>query len=298
MKVFVTGASGFIGSAVVKELLAAGHAVVGLARSAESAKAIIDAGAEALAGNLDDLDVLRQGAAQADGVIHTAFVHDFSQYMKAAATDKAAIEAMGEVLAGTDKPIVVTGGVLGVATTNGFATEAEAALPSSPRASESAAMALAAAGIRASIVRLPPCVHGFDGKVFKAGFGSVLIHVAKLKGVSAYIGEGTNRWSAVHRLDAAKLFRLALEKAGRGARYHCIGDEAIPLKEIAEVIGQKLQVPVKSITPEEAMVHFDVMGRFFVLDGAATSHLTQEQLSWKATHVGLLEDIAQQESIG
>jgi nucleoside-diphosphate-sugar epimerase len=293
MKVFVTGASGFIGSAVVKELLAAGHKVVGLARSGESAKAVSDAGADVLTGSLGDLDILRHGAAQADGIIHTAFIHDFSQYMNAAATDKAAIEAMGEALAGTDKPIVATGGVLGLATTNGFATEADGALPSSPRASESATMALAEKGIRASIVRLPPCVHGFDGTVFKAGFGGMLIHVAKLKGVSAYIGDGSNRWSAVHREDAARLFRLAVEKAAHGARYNGIGDQGIALKAIAESIGEKLLVPVKSVTPDEAMAHFDMMGRFFVLDGAATSYVTQEQLGWKPTHIGLLEDIQQ-----
>jgi len=295
MKVFVTGASGFIGSAVVKELLAAGHKVVGLARSAQSAKAITDAGAEALTGSLDDLEILQQAAAQADGVIHTAFIHDFTQYMQAAAKDKAAIEAIGEVLAGTDKPIVVTGGVLGLSTTNGFATEADGTLPGGPRASESAAMALAEAGIRASVIRLPPCVHGFDGNTFKAGFGSVLIQMAKQKGVSAYIGEGSNRWSAVHREDAARLFRLAMEKAAQGGRYNGIGDQGIALKEIAEAIGQKLQLPVKSVSPEEAMVHFDVMGRFFVLDGAATSYATQEQLGWKPTHIGLLEDMQQHE---
>ena len=295
MKVFVTGASGFIGSAVVKELLAAGHTVVGLARSAVSAKAITSAGAVALTGSLDDLDILNQAAAEADGVIHTAFIHDFAQYEKAAAADRAAIKAMGEALAGTDKPIVVTGGVLGVAKTNGFATEADDALPGSPRGSEGAVMALAEAGIRASIIRLPPCVHGFDGAVFKAGFGSLLIQVTKLKGISAYIGDGGNRWSAVHREDAARLFRLALEKAAQGSRYNGVGDEGIYLRDIAESIGQKLQLPVKSVTQEEAMEHFGVMGNFFVLDGAATSLITQEQLGWKPTQVGLLEDMAQNE---
>lgn len=293
MKIFVTGASGFIGSAVVKELLAAGHQVIGLARSEASAIAVADAGAEVLTGSLDDLDVLKRGAAQADGVIHTAFIHDFTQYMKAAGTDKAAIEAMGEVLAGTRKPIIITGGVLGLSKTEGVSTENDTALPQSPRASEAATMALAENGINASIVRLPPCVHGFDGKQFKAGFGSILIQTAKQKGVSAYIGDGTNRWSAVNREDAAHLFRLALEKAAKGARYNCIADEGIALRAIAEAIGEKLQLPVKGLTAEEAIEHFNPMGSFFALDGAATSHITEEQLGWKPTHTGLLEDIRQ-----
>lgn len=291
MKIFVTGASGFIGSAVVKELLSAGHAVTGLARSAASAKAISDAGAEVLTGNLEDLDTLRQGAGQADGVIHTAFMHDFTQYTRAAQMDIAAIEAMGEMLAGTARPIVVTGGVLGLPQSNGFATEAEVMPSGSPRGSESAAFALAATGIRASVVRLPPCVHGYDGVEFKAGFGTVLAHIARQKRVSAYIAEGSNRWSATHRDDAARVFRLALEKAAAGVRYNAIGDTGIPLRSIAEAIGQKLGIPVKSITPEEAMQHFEAMGRFFMLDGAATAHITERELGWHPTRMGLLDDI-------
>jgi len=295
MKVFVTGASGFIGSAVVKELLAAGHQVRGLARSKESAGSIAEAGAEVITGLLEDVDVLKQAASQADGVIHTAFIHDFTQFAKAAGTDKAAIEAIGEVLEGTAKPIIITGGVLGLSKTDGVATESDTPSSHSPRASESATMALAERGINASIVRLPPCVHGYDGNSFKAGFGTVLIQIAKQKGVSAYIGDGTNRWSAVHREDAAHMFRLALEKAANGARYNCIGDVGIPLRNIAEVIGQKLQLPVKSLSAEEAMQHFNPMGSFFALDGAATSHITEEQLRWKPTRTSLLEDMQQHE---
>lgn len=297
MKVFVTGASGFIGSAVVKELLAAGHRVTGLARSEESARIISDAGAQVLRGSLTDLDSLRQGALQADGIIHTAFIHDFvldfSQYFKAAEADKAAIEAMGEAIKGTDKPIVVTGGTLGLPQTNGYVTEADTAPADSPRASESAAMLLAEGGIKASVVRLPPCVHGHSERGFMAGFASVLMAIAKQKGVSAYVGNGSNRWPAVHRLDAAHLFRLALEKAGEGARYNGIGDEGLTIHAIADAIGKKLNLPVASIPQEEAMPHFGWMGGTIVLDVPATSYETQKQLGWEPTHSGLIEDILQ-----
>ena len=288
MKVFVTGASGFIGSAVVKELLTAGHEVTGLARSDESAKAISAAGAKVLKGSLDDLNSLKHGASQADGIIHTAFIHDFSQYAKAAGTDKAAIEAMGEVLKGTSKPIVVTGGILGLPKTNGFVTEQDAA-PGMPRASEAAAMALAEGNIRASVIRLPPSVHDQGDK----GFMPFIINQARKKGLSAYVGDGNNRWPAVHRLDAAHLFRLALEKAATGARYNAIGDEGIPIRDIATLIGKTLNLPVISITPEEAAEHFEWMGRFIVFDNPATAFQTQEQLGWKPGHIGLLEDMRQ-----
>lgn len=268
---------------------------MGLARSQVSAAAIAAAGAEVVTGSLEDLNVLKQAASQADGVIHTAFIHDFTQFAKAAGTDKAAIEAIGEVLEGTAKPMVITGGLLGLSKTGGVSTEEDTPSSHSPRVSEAATMALAEKGINASIVRLPPCVHGFDGKEFKAGFGSVLIAMAKQKRVSAYIDDGTNRWSAVHREDAAHLFRLALEKAARGVRYNCIGDIGIPLRKIAGVIAQKLQLPVKSVSAEEAMQHFNPMGSFFTLDGAATSYATEEQLGWKPTQPGLLEDMRQHE---
>lgn len=288
MKVFVTGASGFIGSAVVKDLLQAGHEVTGLARSDDSAKAIHDAGAQVLKGSLNDLDSLKQGALQADGIIHTAFIHDFNQYANAASTDKEAIEAMGEVLKGTNKPMVVTGGILGLPKTNGFVTEADAA-PAVPRASEATAMALADSNVNASVIRLPPSVHDKGDKAFVP----FLINQARSKGLSAYVGDGNNRWPAIHRLDAAQVFRLALEKAAKGARYNAIGDEGITVRTIAEVIGKKLNLPVASITNEEAMQHFEWMSRFIVFDNPATSYTTQTQLGWKPVHIGLIEDMEQ-----
>jgi len=286
MKVFVTGASGFIGSAVVKELLTAGHEVTGLARSDESAKAITDAGAQLLKGSLDDLDSLRTGASASDGVIHTAFIHDFSQYAKAAETDKAAIEAMGEVLKGTGKPLVVTGGILGLPKTNGVITEADAA-PGTPRASEATAMALADAGVNASVIRLPPSVHDKGDK----GFVPFIISMARKKGVAAYVGDGNNRWPAVHRLDAAHLFRLALEKAAKGSRYNAIGDEGIPVRELAEVIGKHLNLPVISVSTDKAADYFEWMGRFIAFDSPATGYKTRELLGWQPTHIGLIEDM-------
>lgn len=294
MKVFVTGASGFIGSAIVKELLTEGHEVLGLARSEESAKAIIDAGAQILEGSLDDLDILKQGASQADGVIHTAFIHDFSQFANSAEKDKVAIEAMGEALIDTNKPIVVTGGTLGLPTTNGWVTEADASPNNSPRFSESAAMALAESGINASVIRLAPCVHGLYENGFRAGFGSVLIEMAKQNGIAAYVGDGTNRWPAVHRLDAAHLFCLALKKGAKGARYNAVGNEdLVSMRKFAEFIGQKLNLPVKSVNREEAMQHFGWMSYFITFDCPATTYQTQEQLGWKPTQIGLLEDIQQ-----
>ena len=288
MKVFVTGASGFIGSAVVQELLNAGHEVTGLARSDESAKSISEAGARALKGSLDDLDSLKRGASAADGVIHTAFIHDFSQYAKAADADKVAIEAMGNVLAGSDRPLIVTGGILGLEKENGFITENMAA-PPFPRASETAALALADNNVNASVIRLPPSVHDKGDK----GFIPFIIATARRKGVAAYVGDGNNRWPAAHRLDAAHLFRLALEKAIKGARYNAIGDKGIPMRELAEVIGKYLDLPVKSISPDKAVEHFDWMGRFIVFDAPATANKTQEQLGWAPTHIGLIEDMQQ-----
>jgi nucleoside-diphosphate-sugar epimerase len=288
MKVFVTGASGFIGSAIVKELLAAGHEVTGLARSDESAKAIANAGAQVIKGNLDDPDSLRTGASMADGVIHTAFIHDFLQYTKAAETDKIAIETMGEILKGTTKPIVVTGGILGLPKTNGFVTEADAA-PAFPRASEATAIALAEAGVNASVIRLPPSVHDKGDK----GFVPFIINIARKKGVSAYVDEGSNRWPAVHRLDAARLFCLALEKGAKGYRYNAIGDEGIPVRKIAELAGECLNLPVVSINADKAADHFEWMGRFISFDNPATGYKTREILSWQPMHTGLLEDMRQ-----
>lgn len=286
MKIFVTGASGWIGSAVVKELLAASHEVIGLARSEESAKAITDAGAQVLRGSLDDLESLKRGVSQVDGVIHTAFMHDFNDFAHANQIEKAAIEAMGEVLKGTEKPIVVAGGILGTPKTNGFITEADTD-PNSPRISEIAAMALADTGINASVVRLSPSVHDKGDK----GFVPFIIAQAHKNGVSAYVGDGKNHWPAVHRLDAAYLFRLAVEKGAKGARYNAVADQAIEIREIAELIGKELNLPVKSISGDEVAKHFEWMSMFIAFDAPATSYKTQQELGWKPTHIGLLEDL-------
>ncbi|GAB3993657.1 SDR family oxidoreductase [Spirosoma daeguense] len=286
MRVFVTGASGFIGSAIVQELLRAGHQVVGLARSDASAKALAEAGADVLKGNLDDLDSLKKGASDADGVIHAAFIHDFSNYVAAAETDKRAIEAIGSVLKGSTRPLIVTGGILGLRTDGIPATEDDAA-PGFPRASESTAFMLAEAGVHASVIRLSPSVHDAGDQ----GFVPFIINTARQKGVSAYVGNGSNRWPAVHRIDAARLYRLALEKGGIGVRYNGVADEGIPVREIAEVIGQHLNIPVVSITPEEASSHFDWMGRFITFDSPASNIKTKEALGWQPTHPGLIEDL-------
>jgi nucleoside-diphosphate-sugar epimerase len=287
MKVFVTGASGFVGTAVVQELQQAGHLVLGLARSDEAAQALVAAGAAVHRGSLEDLDSLQRGAAAADGVIHLAFIHDFTQYQAAAAADHRAIEAMGSVLAGSDRPLVVTAGLAGLAEGR-LATENDTPA-NGARTSEQAALALVPRGVRASVVRLAASVHD----VGDHGFVPYLIEVARQKGVAAYLGEGQNRWPAVHRLDAARLFRLALEQAPAGARYHGAADEGIALRDIAAVIGRHLQVPLVSKPLEEAADHFNWMGYFASLDLGASSALTQQQLGWRPTHPGLLADLEQ-----
>ncbi len=291
MKVFVTGAPGFIGSAIVKELLEAGHEVLGLARSGESARSVEEAGAQVLKGTLEDLEVLKQGAIQSDGIIHTAFGHDFTQFAKSAEADKAAIEIMGKALEGTDKPIVITGGTLGLPLIDGWITEDSASPKESPRFSESAVMSLAEAGIHASIVRLAPSVHGLYDKGFRAGFGLILIELAKQKGFAAYVGDGNNRWSAVHRLDAAHLFCLALEKPAKGARYNAAGDEGILMRELALFIGENLNIPVKSISQDEAKEYYGWMSYFISFESAAKTDKTREQLGWEPVHTGLLDDL-------
>jgi nucleoside-diphosphate-sugar epimerase len=285
MRVFVTGASGFIGSAVVPELIEAGHQVVGLARSEASAAALAAAGAGVHQGDLEDLESLRAGAAAADGVIHLAFNHDFANYAGAAETDRRAIETLGETLAESDRPFVVTSGMAGFSPGR-VMTEDDAADPASPRASE-AALSFGSRGVRVSVLRLPPSVHGEGDH----GFVPRLIGTANDKGVSAYPGDGTNRWPAVHRLDAAHLFRLALEAAPAGARLHAVGDEGIPVRDIAEVIGRHLRLPVTAIPRENATDHFGWLGAFFSLDVAASSALTRELLGWQPIHPGLLDDL-------
>jgi nucleoside-diphosphate-sugar epimerase len=286
MRVFVTGASGFIGSAVVTELIEAGHKVIGLARSDSSARAVEATGAQVHRGDLEDLDSLRAGAQGADGVIHLAYNHDFTDYSGAAETDRRAIDALGDALVGSDRPLVVTSGLAGFALGRTM-TEDDAADPNSPRLSEHAAMALTGRGVRVSVLRLPPSVHGENDH----GFVPRLIEIARDKGVAAYPGDGSNRWPAVHRFDAARLFRLALEKAPAGARLHAIGDEGIPVRDIAGVIGRHLDVPVRSIAPEQAGDHFGWLGMFFSLDVPASSALTRELLGWRPTFQGLLDDL-------
>jgi nucleoside-diphosphate-sugar epimerase len=289
MRVFVTGATGFIGSAVVRELIDAGHQVLGLARSDAGAKSLLAAGANVKVhrGELADLESLRSGAAAADAVIHTAFIHDFANYGPAAEADKRAIETLGEALAGSDRPLIVTSGTLLVQRQGALATEEDANTPNFPRKSEEAALALAASGVRASVVRLPPSVHGKGDH----GFVPQLIKIAREKGVSAYIGDGLNRWPSVHRLDAAHLYRLALEKKSSGARYHGVDDEGVPTREIAEIIGRNLNVPVVSKSREEAADHFGWIARFFGIDGPASSAQTQQQLEWRPAQLGLIADL-------
>jgi nucleoside-diphosphate-sugar epimerase len=286
MRVFVTGASGFIGSAVVPELVAAGHQVVGLARSDASAQAVEAAGARAHRGDIEDFDSLRGGAESADGVIHLAFQHDFNDYTGAAETDRRAIEALGEALAGSDRPLVVTSGLAGFALGRPM-TEDDAASADSPRFSEHAALAFTSRGVRVSVLRLPPSVHGEGDH----GFVPRLIDIAREKGVAAFPGDGSNRWPAVHRFDAARLFRLALESAPAGARLHAIGDEGVPVRDIAAAIGRHLGLPVTSVAPEAAFDHFGWLGAFFSLDVPALNSTTRELLGWQPTRPGLLEDL-------
>jgi len=286
MRVFLTGATGFIGSAIVRELIDAGHQVLGLARSDAGAKSLIAAGAQVHRGTLEDLESLRSGAAAADGVIHAAFIHDFNNYGPAAEADRRAIETLGAELAGSDRPLVVTSGTLVLQGRGPLLTEEDKANPNFPRKSEDA-LAMLAQGVHIVIVRLPPSVHG-DGD---HGFVPALINIARQKGVSAYIGDGLNRWPAVHRLDAAHLYRLALEKGPAGARYHGIADEGMPVRDIAEVIGKRLSLPVVAKSPKEAAEHFGWIANFFAMDSPASSVQTQKQLGWRPTHPSLITDM-------
>jgi nucleoside-diphosphate-sugar epimerase len=287
MRVFVTGATGFIGSAVVRELIDGGHRVLGFARSDAGAKSLVAAGADVHRGSLEDLDSLRRAAGAADGVIHTAFIHDFNNYGPAAETDRRAIETLGAALVSSARPLIVTSGTLLAQRQGSLATEEDGPNPSSPRKSEEAALALTPRGVHTSVLRLPPSVHGNDDH----GFVPRLISIAREKGVSAYIGDGLNRWPAVHRLDAAHLYRLALEKSSGRAQYHGVADQGVPTREIAEVIGRQLNVPIISKSREEAADHFGWMARFFGVDGPASGVLTQEELGWRPVQPGLIADL-------
>jgi nucleoside-diphosphate-sugar epimerase len=290
MRVFVTGATGFIGSAIVPELVNAGHRVIGLARSDAGAKSLVDAGVQVHRGDLEDLESLRSGAAASDGVIHCAFNHDFSKYAANCEADRHAVEALGSVLVGSDRPLIVTSGTAVVFTPGRVATEDDAPASSSagiPRsASEEAAASMVSRDVRASVVRLPQ-VHDR----VKQGLITYLIAVAREKGVSAFVGDGLNRWPAVHLLDTARLYRLALEKGSAGARFHAVAEEGVPLRDIAEAIGRRLNVPVVSKSSEEAAEHFGWLGFFVGGDAPASSAQTQERLGWRPTQTGLISDL-------
>jgi nucleoside-diphosphate-sugar epimerase len=292
MRVFVTGATGFIGSAVVKELIGAGHKVLGLARSDAAARALTAAGVEIHRGDLADLDSLKHGATAADGVIHTAFnnVGPGMDFAASCRIERTALEAIGEALAGSDKPLVMTSGTALLAPGR-LATEEDTQDHNSALAvrsgTEEAVLSIAGRGVRAVAVRLPLSVHG-DGD---HGFVPALIAMAREKGVSAYVGDGRNRWPAVHRLDAARLFRLALENGPAGSRFHGVADEGVPFRDIAALIGRRLNVPVVSRTPEEAGEHFAWMALFTGLDAPASSAITQERLGWRPTQPGIIADL-------
>ena len=288
MRVFVTGASGWIGSAVVPELLAAGHEVIGLARSEGAADTVTGLGAEVHRGSLDDVSSLRAGAEHADGVVHLGYHHDFSQMAEAAQIDRRAIETFGEVLAGTGGPLVVAGGVLGMGS-DGPATEHDRPDPAvHPRiATGEVVLALADRGVRSAMVRFAPTVHGPGDQ----GFIATLVELARRKGVAGYVDDGSNRWPAVHRLDAANLVQLAVTSAPARSVLHAVAETGVPTRDIAEAIGRSLGVPARSIPAAQAAAHFGWIGGFFGMDAAASNDLTRELMTWNPTHPGLLDDL-------
>lgn len=288
MRVFVTGATGFIGTPVVKDLIAAGHQVLGMTRSDEGANAISAVGAEALRGSLEDLDSLRKGASASDAVIHLGFVHDWSNFAKSCEIDRRAIEALGSVLAGSDRPLIVTGGLAGLAKPGQIATENQTISPDFPFPRVSEQTALSLRGVRASAMRLPQ-VHD----PVRQGLITPLIAVYREKGVCAYLGDGQNRWPAAHVLDVARLYRLAIEQAEPNARYHAVAEEGVSMRDIAETIGRRLKLPVKSIAPQEAPAFFGWLGTFAAYDTAASSEQTRRKLGWQPTGPGLIADLEQ-----
>lgn len=298
MRVFMTGASGWIGSAVVPELIDAGHQVVGLARSDSSAEALVAAGAEVVRGDLDDIGTLRDAAVAADGVIHLAFKHDIAfsgGFEGAAAADRRAVETFGEALAGSGKPFVIASGTLGLAPGR-VATEEDGQSPDwpTPFAAARARLAtalltvsLASRDVRSSVVRFPPTVHGEGDH----GFMAALVGIARDKGVSGYVGDGSNRWPAVHRADAAHLVRLALEAAPAGSTLHAVGEEGVPIRDVADILGRRLGLPVASVPPEDADAHFGWLGGLVGVDGPASSALTRASFGWRPVQPGLIEDL-------
>ncbi len=299
MRIFVTGASGWIGSAIVPRLLQSGHQVVGLARSDAAAAAVTSAGAQVQRGTLDDLDVLRDAAATSDGVIHAAFKHDVAfsgDFQGAADADRRAVETFGAALKGSDRPLVIASGTLGLSPgqmateRDGHDLDAAGQHPAGPRTRMATAeyvLGLASQGVRSSIVRLAPSVHG-DGD---HGFVATLVDIARAKGVSGYIGDGTNRWPAVHRFDAAELFCLAVTDAPAGSTLHGIADEGVPIRAVAEVIGRHLDLPVVSVSPDDAAEHFSWLASFLAMDSPASNTLTRQLLGWEPTHPGLIADL-------
>lgn len=289
MRVFVTGATGWVGSAVIEELWAAGHTVTGLARSDAAAAALASAGIAVHRGSLEDLESLRAGAAAADAVIHTAFNHDFSRFAENGAAERSAIDALGSALAGTDRPLIVSSGVALMAPGR-VATEDDVRDPSAvpfPRDPESVAAAAASRGVRVSVIRLAPSVHGEGDH----GFVPRVIALAREHGASAYVGDGNNRWPGVHRRDAARLYRLALERAAKHAVYHAVADEGVPFREIADVIGRRLNLPVVSTSGDGVGAHFGSFAQFAQIDARASSAKTRQSLAWHPTEPALLDDL-------
>ncbi|HXR72135.1 SDR family oxidoreductase [Actinocrinis sp.] len=290
MRVFVTGASGFIGSAVIPELIKAGHEVVGLARSDAAAAAVEATGARVLRGSLEDLDVLRAGSEAADGVIHLGFIHDFNNFAHSVKVDRAAIEAIGSTLAGSDRAFITASGLIGALPGRVMTErdEFDSVTATSPRlANIQAAVAFADRGVRTAAVRFAPTVHGEGDH----GFIKRLVEIAREKGASGYVGDGSNHWPAVHRFDAADLVRRALEKAPAGSQLHATAEQGVPIRDVAEVIGRHLNLPLVSIAPQDAAEHFGWLGAFIGADTQASSELTRELLDWQPTHPGLIDDL-------
>ena len=286
MRIFVTGATGFVGSHAVKELIAAGHKVLGLARSEAGAQALTAAGADVQRGVLEDVSSLRSGATNSDAVIHLAFIHDFSKFQENCEIDRQAINALGSVLSGTDRPLIVTSGTAGLAAPGQVATEDHVVPPDFPFPRVSEQTALSLKGVNASVMRLPQ-VHD----TIKQGLVSYLIAVAREKGVAAYVGEGHNRWAAAHVLDVGRLYRIALEKHEAGAKYHAVAEEGVPMRDIAETIGRGLKIPVVSLAPEKAAAHFGWLAMFAGADLVASSEKTRKNLGWNPTGPGLISDL-------